>query len=224
MWKGFLAGLVVANGFEWVAHKYILHGTHRAGKPRYSPVPDSMKSHWEHHREVRKTDFHDQGYVEGISNWRTKNEIISLAVVAGVFGTAFYPVSKGMSLAVLYCAGNYYYIHRRAHLEPEWAMKRIPWHYDHHMNSNQDANWCVTKPWFDYILGTRVISAPELQEANPLGIALPPLLSDALTRAVNKVRPAKWVERKLKAIAGAEPGALEKVSAEAGQDGAAAAL
>ena len=196
MWKGFLAGLAVANGFEWVAHKYILHGTHRAGKPRYSPVPDSMKSHWEHHREVRKTDFHDQGYVEGISNWRTKNEIISLAVVAGVFGTAFYPVSKGMSLAVLYCAGNYYYIHRRAHLEPEWAMKRIPWHYDHHMNSNQDANWCVTKPWFDYILGTRVISAPELQEANPLGILLPPLLSDALTRAVNKVRPAKWVEKK----------------------------
>ncbi|MBL8323166.1 MAG: sterol desaturase family protein, partial [Acinetobacter sp.] len=195
MWKGFLAGLVVANGFEWVAHKYILHGTHRAGKPRYSPVPDSMKSHWEHHREVRKTDFHDQGYVEGISNWRTKNEIISLAVVAGVFGTAFYPVSKGMSLAVLYCAGNYYYIHRRAHLEPEWAMKRIPWHYDHHMNSNQDANWCVTKPWFDYILGTRVISAPELQEANPLGILLPPRLSDALTRAVNKVRPAKWVEK-----------------------------
>lgn len=196
MWKGFLAGLVVANGFEWVAHKYILHGTHRAGKPRYSPVPDSMKSHWEHHREVRKTDFHDQGYVEGISNWRTKNEIISLAVVAGVFGTAFYPVSKGMSLAVLYCAGNYYYIHRRAHLEPEWAMKRIPWHYDHHMNSNQDANWCVTKPWFDYILGTRVISAPELQEVNPLGILLPPRLSDALTRAVNKVRPAKWVEKK----------------------------
>ena len=200
MWKGFLAGLAVANGFEWVAHKYILHGTHRAGKPRYSPVPDSMKSHWEHHREVRKTDFHDQGYVEGISNWRTKNEIISLAVVAGVFGTAFYPVSKGMSLAVLYCAGNYYYIHRRAHLEPEWAMKRIPWHYDHHMNSNQDANWCVTKPWFDYILGTRVISAPELQEANPLGILLPPRLSDVLTRAVNKVRPAKWVEKKVERL------------------------
>ena len=60
MWKGFVAGLVVANAFEWVAHKYILHGTHRAGKPRYSPVPDSMKSHWEHHREVRKTTFHDQ--------------------------------------------------------------------------------------------------------------------------------------------------------------------
>ncbi|BCU66124.1 hypothetical protein F941_00211 [Acinetobacter bouvetii DSM 14964 = CIP 107468] len=196
MLKGFIAGLVIANGFEWVAHKYILHGTHRAGKPRYSPVPDSMKSHWEHHREVRKTDFHDHGYVEGFSNWRTKNEIISLAVVAGVFAPLFYPVSKGMSLSVLYAAGNYYYIHRRAHLEPEWAMKKIPWHYDHHMNSNQDANWCVTKPWFDYILGTRVISSPELQELNPLGITLPKALSDGLNWAVSRIRPAKWVEKK----------------------------
>ena len=198
MWKGFLAGLVVANGFEWFAHKYILHGTHRAGKSRYSPVPDSMKSHWEHHREVRKTDFLDYGYVEGVSNWRTKNEIISLAVVAGVFVPVFYPISKGMSLSVVYSACNYYYIHRRAHLEPDWAMKKIPWHYDHHMNSNQDANWCVTKPWFDYILGTRVISSADLQEQNPLGIVLPQFISESLTQAVNKVRPAKWVEQKLK--------------------------
>ncbi len=198
MWKGFLVGLVVANGFEWVAHKYILHGTHRSGKPRYSPVPDSMKSHWEHHREVRKTDFNDHGYVEGISNWRTKNEIISVAVVASAASVLFYPVSKGMAAAAVYSACNYYYIHRRAHLEPEWAMKKIPWHYDHHMNSNQDANWCVTKPWFDYILGTRVISSADLQEQNPLGIALPQFISERLTQAVNKVRPAKWVEQKLK--------------------------
>ncbi|MGE8654665.1 MAG: hypothetical protein ACN6NV_13155 [Acinetobacter gandensis] len=196
MWKGFIAGLVVANAFEWVAHKYVLHGTHRAGQPRYSPVPNSMKSHWEHHREVRKTDFEDYGYVEGISNWRTKNEILSLVAVAGVFVPLFYPVSKGMSLSVLYCAGNYYYIHRRAHLEPEWAKRKIPWHYDHHMNSNQDANWCVTKPWFDYILGTRVISSADLKEQNPLGIALPTILAQPLNKVVERIFPAKWVEAK----------------------------
>jgi hypothetical protein len=195
MWKGFLVGLVVANGFEWVAHKYILHGTHRSGKPRYSPVPDSMKSHWEHHREVRKTDFYDHGYVEGISNWRTKNEIISLAVVATSTSLMFYPVSKGMALAAVYSACNYYYIHRRAHLESDWAMKKIPWHYDHHMNSNQDANWCVTKPWFDYVLGTRVISSKDLQEQNPLGIALPQPISKLLNFVVDSYFPAKWVER-----------------------------
>ena len=195
MWKGFLVGLVVANGFEWIAHKYILHGTHRSGKPRYSPVPESMKSHWEHHREVRKTAFHDHGYVEGISNWRTKNEIVSLAVVATSTSLMFYPVSKGMAFAAVYSACNYYYIHRRAHLEPDWAMKKIPWHYDHHMNSNQDANWCVTKPWFDYVLGTRVISSKDLQEQNPLGIALPQPISKLLNFVTATYFPAKWIEK-----------------------------
>lgn len=195
MWKGFLAGLVVANGFEWVAHKYVLHGTHRAGQPRYSPVPLSMKSHWEHHREVRKQQFYDDSYVEGLPHWRTKNEVMSLVVAAGVSSALFYPISKGMAAAAVYSACNYFYIHRRAHLEPEWAIKKIPWHYDHHMNANQDANWCVTKPWFDYLLGTRVISAANLQEQNPLGIALPQVLAKRLNQVAQRYFPAKWVEK-----------------------------
>ena len=195
MWKGFCVGLLLANGFEWVAHKYILHGTHRTGKARYSPVPESMKSHWQHHREVRKTDFHDHAYVQGISHWRTKNEIVSLAVVAGAASLVFYPVSKGMALAALYSAGNYYYIHRRAHLQPDWSRKKVPWHYDHHMNTNQDANWCVTKPWFDYLLGTRVISSADLQEQNPLGARLPVPLAQLMNTAAQRYRPAKWVDQ-----------------------------
>ena len=198
MVKGFIAGLIIANGFEWIAHKYVLHGTHRVGQPRFSPVRDSMKSNWEHHREVRKTDFSDYGYVEGILNWRTRNEIMSLAVTVGVFAPLFYPISKGMSLAVFYSAANYYYVHRRAHLKPEWAKKTIPWHYDHHMNSNQDANWCVTKPWFDYILGTRVISSPDLQEQNPIGIRLPKTLSTWLNRSIHHIFPAQWVNETTK--------------------------
>lgn len=195
MWKGFCVGLLLANGFEWVAHKYILHGTHRTGKARYSPVPESMKSHWQHHREVRKTDFHDHAYVQGISHWRTKNEIVSLAVVAGAASLVFYPVSKGMALAALYSAGNYYYIHRRAHLQPDWSRKKVPWHYDHHMNTNQDANWCVTKPWFDYLLGTRVISSADLQEQNPLGVRLPAPLAQLMNTAAQRYRPAKWIDQ-----------------------------
>lgn len=197
MIKGFVIGLVVANGFEWIAHKYILHGTHRAGQSRFSPVPRSMESHWAHHREVRKQTFHDVGYVEGISNWRTKNEIISVTIVASVASLAFYPLSKGMAVAAVYSAVNYYYVHRRAHLEPDWAKQHIPWHYDHHMNSNQDANWCVTKPWFDYILGTRVISSAELEEQNPIGIALPQAISNWLNKTVNRHFPAQWIQPKL---------------------------
>lgn len=200
MLKGFIAGLIVANAFEWVAHKYILHGTHRAGKPRFSPIPRTMKSHWEHHRIVRKVQFYDEGYVEGLKNWRTRNELISIVIVASGASLLFYPLSKGMALAAVYSAGHYFYVHRRAHLEPEWAKKHIPWHYDHHMNSNQDANWCVTKPWFDYLMGTRVISSIDLQEQNPLGMRLPTAFADWLTKRVNQVFPAQWVEQKSEAI------------------------
>ena len=212
MLKGFVAGLAVVNAYEWFAHKYLLHGVHRKGKPRYSPVPKSMESHWAHHREVRKQDFSDECYVEGLDNWRTRHELMSLAVAAGVASVVFYPFSKGMALAAIYSAGNYYYVHRRAHLEPDWAKRTIPWHYDHHMNSNQDANWCVTRPWFDYVMGTRVVSSADLKEANPLGLPLPAPISKILTEAIESVFPAKWVEQKPKLVAAAQTEEIEKVS------------
>jgi hypothetical protein len=68
------------------------------------------------------------------------------------------------------------------------------------MNSNQDANWCVTRPWFDYVMGTRVVSSADLKEANPLGLPLPAPLSKALTQAIESVFPAKWVEHKPKLV------------------------
>ena len=212
MLKGFVAGLVIANGYEWFAHKYLLHGVHRKGKPRFSPTPKQMESHWAHHREVRKQGFSDDCYVEGLDNWRTRNELMSLAVAAGVLSVVFYPFSKGMALAAIYSAGHYYYVHRRAHLEPDWAKRTIPWHYDHHMNSNQDANWCVTRPWFDYVMGTRVVSSADLKEANPLGLPLPAPISTILTEAIESVFPAKWVEQKPKLVTAAQTEEIEKVS------------
>src|SRR6202451_4673213 len=57
--------------------------------------------------------------------------------------------------AVEYSALRYYRVHKRAHREPGWAREHLPWHYDHHMGPNQDANWCVSWPWFDWVMGTR---------------------------------------------------------------------
>lgn len=189
MLKGFIAGVVIANAFEWVAHKYILHGVHRKGQSRFSPSPASMNSHWTHHRMVRKQQFSDEGYLEGLKNQRTRLELMSLGIVAGVFGSAAYPFSKGMALGFCYSAANYFYVHRRSHLNPEWARNRIPWHYDHHMNSNQDANWCVTRPWFDYVMGTRVASTRELMESNLLGMALPRFIEKPLNRVTRELFP-----------------------------------
>ena len=64
-----------------------------------------------------------------------------------------------------YSAWNYYRKHKRAHLDPEWARANLPWHYDHHMGPNQHANWCVTRPWFDVLMGTRQPYAGTEREA-----------------------------------------------------------
>lgn len=189
MIRGFIAGVMVSNAFEWAAHKYVLHGVHRRGKARFSPSPASMNSHWAHHRFVRKQQFGDEGYVEGLKNERTRLELLSLVIVASTSSAMAYPFSKGMALSFWYCAGRYFYVHRRAHLEPDWAKKRIPWHYDHHMNSNQDANWCVTRPWFDYVMGTRVASTRELMESNLLGMPLPKFLEQPFNGWARKHLP-----------------------------------
>jgi len=103
--------------------------------------------------------------------------------------TLAFPVAPFFVLGTYYAAGKYFYTHRRSHLSPEWAKKRIPWHYDHHMNTNQDANWCVTKPWFDYIMGTRVIADPAHAETNPLGIRLPAFVEKRVNAVARKLLP-----------------------------------
>lgn len=95
-------------------------------------------------------------------------------------------------LGAWYSAGHYYYVHRRSHLDPEWAKTHVPWHYDHHMNTNQDANWCVTRPWFDYLMGTRVASSEALRESNPLGIRLPDVVERPLNRLARRLAPRAY--------------------------------
>jgi len=51
---------------------------------------------------------------------------------------------------------RYYFIHRKSHMNPEWCKEKLPWHYDHHMAPNQDANWGVTVEWVDILMGTRI--------------------------------------------------------------------
>ena len=60
-------------------------------------------------------------------------------------------------VGTLWASGAAYYaVHRQSHLDPAWARKWLPWHYDHHMGANQHANWCVTFPLMDHVMGTRI--------------------------------------------------------------------
>lgn len=150
MLVGFALGLVAQNAGEWLAHKYILHGMARK--------KDSFWAfHWhEHHKESRRNDFYDPHYQRSLFSGlhAQSKEALGLAA-AGLAVLSLAPVAPGFTAGFLVGIANYYRVHKKSHNDPEWAKAHLPWHYDHHMGPNQHANWCVTFPLFDYVMGTR---------------------------------------------------------------------
>lgn len=146
---GIPLGWAYSNFGEWALHKYVLHGL---GRHRGS----FWGFHWhEHHQASRKHDMLDDQYLRSLWTWSAQTkELLGLAAVALAHAPLF-PVAPFFVGTVWACAVNYYRVHRRAHLDPQWAREHLPWHYDHHLGSDQNANWCVTHPFFDNLLGTR---------------------------------------------------------------------
>lgn len=144
-----LVGYLYANLVEWLYHRYIQHGL---GKKRGS----RFRTHWkDHHGVVRRNGYYDDSYKFSGVMEDPMREIFELLVGALIHAPLFYvfPYFAGY---LWFHALLYFMIHRKSHLDPEWAKRWAPWHYDHHMGKNQDANWCVTPPLWDYILGTRL--------------------------------------------------------------------
>lgn len=146
---GIPLGLICANATEWVVHKYVLHGLGKRKKSFYS-------FHWhDHHRNARNLGHYDPHYERSVFGWHAQGKEALLLAISGVAVAPLFPLAPFFVGTLWYCGYNYHRVHKRAHLDPEWARKHLPWHYDHHMGPNQDANWCVTRPWFDELLGTR---------------------------------------------------------------------
>ncbi len=146
---GIPLGLLAANASEWAVHRYLLHGL---GKKRES----YWSFHWhDHHRNVRRNGHDDPDYAKPL--WKSEGMLKEALGLAGaaVAVAPLFPVAPFFVGTLWYSAANYYRVHRRSHLDAEWAREHLPWHYDHHMGPNQNANWCVTRPWFDDLLGTR---------------------------------------------------------------------
>ena len=146
---GIPLGLLAANATEWAVHKHILHGRARHKESLWA-------FHWhEHHRNVRKHRHYDEHYATHPFKLNGQGkEVAALALGAAVL-VPLIPVAPFFVGTMWYSAANYYVKHRRSHLDVEWAKEHLPWHYDHHMGPNQNANWCVTHPFFDHVMGTR---------------------------------------------------------------------
>jgi len=110
------------------------------------------------------------------SGWNAQSkEAISLAGAALVVSPLL-PIAPGFTLGMYTSLVNYYFVHKKSHMNPEWGYKYLPWHYDHHMGPDQDQNWCVTFPLWDYIMGTRVHYAGTEREQKDIakGRRIPP--------------------------------------------------
>jgi sterol desaturase/sphingolipid hydroxylase (fatty acid hydroxylase superfamily) len=147
---GIPLGLLASNATEWLMHKYVLHGL---GKQKSS----FWSFHWhEHHRNARRNDHVDNDYKQPLlRNWNGQSKEALALVGSAVLMAPLFPIAPFFVGTVVYGAIDYYRKHKRAHLDPAWAREHLPWHYDHHMGPNQHANWCVTRPWFDHLMGTR---------------------------------------------------------------------
>jgi len=142
-------GLFAANLTEWLAHRHMLHGLGRRRASFWS-------FHWhEHHRAARRHGMVDPDYARSPFGWHAQGKEVFALALSGIPALAVLPWMPTLTATLLWCAVEYHRKHRRAHLDPEWARSHLPWHVDHHLGPDQDANWCVTRPWCDLLFGTR---------------------------------------------------------------------
>ena len=140
--------LFYANFIEWFAHKFVLH---KLGKNKKS----YWAFHWhEHHKLARKHKGLDPSYKTPFKGHVLKEKIMLFLLI--LTHSPLFTIAPLYYLALVYCAWNYYNVHKKSHLSIEWAKKNIPWHYEHHMGKDQEKNWGVTRDWCDKLFGTRV--------------------------------------------------------------------
>lgn len=148
---GIPIGLLYQNVGEWLIHKHLLHGL---GKDKRS----FWSFHWhDHHRAARKHDMIDAQYQRTVFSWTPQGKEALALVLAALAHLPLLPIFPFFTGTVLWRSLHYYRVHKRSHLDPAWAKEHLPWHYDHHMGVDQNANWCVTHPWFDEVMGTRKV-------------------------------------------------------------------
>lgn len=151
---GVPAGIVFTNGMEWLIHKYWLH---ERGRDRAS----FWSFHWhDHHNAARRLrmgdpDYSDGGVLKSGFKWNARTKEAAGLLAGAISMTPLLFFIPGFVVGVWGMQLYYYYVHKRSHVDPEWGHKHLRWHVDHHLGPNQDANWCVTFPLWDYILGTR---------------------------------------------------------------------
>ena len=147
---GIPVGIVYADVAEWGLHKWLLHEAPQKNKNHF------FKFHfYEHHKDSRVHSFEDPMYRGNLLQWNAAGKELAALGAAVAIHLPLTPLAPLFVATVAVKAANYYRVHRKSHLDPDWARERVPWHYDHHMAPDQDCNWGVQSDWVDRLMGTR---------------------------------------------------------------------
>ena len=143
-----ILGFVFGSLVEWIAHRYFLHNF---SKRLFSNSHFSV-----HHKKCRKHNNFDDDYLNfpPSSLGGGGSEIVLLVSLIVAF-TPTILISFWLWVGLLGHSCLYYFLHRKSHVDVEWGKKWMPWHWDHHMGRDQNCNWGVTNPTFDYVFRTR---------------------------------------------------------------------
>ena len=132
---------------EYFLHKHVLHNVKRK---------KWFKTHFgEHHWSARKRLMLDPKYF-GKLDFKGDPELKGL-IALGVLHVPivfFFPFAY---VTLILMAISYYVQHRWMHNNIEYARNNASWHYDHHMAPDQNCNWGVRLPIFDYVFGSRKV-------------------------------------------------------------------
>ena len=149
-----IAGYDYVKVAENLAHKYLLHDL---GKDKESFW--SFHFHY-HHKAAIKYGMLDPAYFEPW--WLNASRAKEVLALFGAFLVHIplalkYPYFvAGIGAGI----GEYYYKHKKAHLDPEWALEHMRNHVLHHLH-DQNKYWGVTSGAVDKILGTAPEISPE---------------------------------------------------------------
>ena len=137
---GILLGFLYANFLDWATH-ILLHKPN--GRSRF-------RFHWKHHALARRNNNEDKDYSEKTFHNETWLTLLGIALHLPLLY-----VWKPFAVTAILYALVYIILHRKTHQHVTFFKKYCPWHYEHHMGKNQNANWCVVCPLMDHLLGTR---------------------------------------------------------------------
>src|SRR3989344_1798737 len=147
----FAIGYALGKVVEVPFHIYVLHDL---GKQKEGPLGGFLSYHFhEHHSAANKNGMLDPAYFEPwwLNSSRAKEVgtlVAGIAIISPLARTYPFFVA-GASVAAL----QYYYSHKKSHLDPEWAWEHLPNHVLHHL-SKQDQYWGVTTSLIDKLIGT----------------------------------------------------------------------